>query len=887
MSRAQFILVCAAVGALMIPQAASADAPPGPLDGGGTSFPYPPAPQVQAAGGNLAPDGSFEQMELGDRPPGWFKSFRVYAGDLDKAKAAEIRARVQPSVEIHIAAGRAHSGQRSLFLHVPADRWKEGDLAFASRVTGRVPLGGALANFAVRFAYRFHAEPPAPGHGRVEIEFLDADGNAVRPSQHLRLRASPDWVQRTAAFRLDKAATQLEITFYLDNCGTAEYDDLEIFPIAEGEKGISIRCVPMQFLDGVFALSQGDVSLMRFGCKSDEPKPAAYDAHVLFALPAGVQFISWQDGLKLVARRSTGEGRSGGTVYDFAAADFVSQFVGREHDEKRMALLATTDLPAGAAAGSMQYWVEYAPAPGRERTRTTPAELKLMVLPPIRARTPADFAVGAMLRRPSAQLGDSPAVRQYAQFIQRCGVNWLPGTAGSGAGRCGHELGLVVTSEQGPSNGYSVPGEHPPQWSFIRADGNAVGGALCPAVIYQRLPYYLDHVCEGVFRKALALDRTADGFNANWEPYTYLDRGCFCPRCKKEFIAFSHLTDAQVDALWPLGVLKEYRDLWNGFSSYQHGRVLATLDEDCRKVGAQRGPGFFIPEVSPAVFDSVPNRDASHANPQDYASQLTHLASWGGYCSFDYLAPDIRPGLEDRLNLLVSARRMRSWIDANCPPDHRPRLHWCFQGFRDGRYVTFPEAITFDLLTCYVAGLDGAWAYVFPNGYDNRYWQALARGADAAAALAPYVRQGQPLLGQAPEAITPVPTTAQGSLLRSFEFRSAAGRLVAVGNFWLDSEIFFRLRPGELSDGGKYLLIEPLERRQYASPAGQPYWTADELKAGATLHVGALRWAFFEIKPYEPGADWPSLTQEEITRALGQRRGQIDAAYAEAMRTGG
>jgi len=870
------------------------------LDPGGTAFPYPEPRAVQATGENVAPDPSFEKTELKTKPPGWFVGFHVYTPRLEAERGKKIRERVGPAVEMKLAEARARTGKKSIYLRVPGTSWRKGDLNFSARCQGEVVLPQEYERIAVQFAYRMKREPPAPGKGRVMVHFLDADGKPTVHWKQFSLNPAPDWIRRTLTFKPEQGTRRIGLTFYLDGCGTAEYDDLAIFPIAPDEKGITIRCVPMQFLDGTFALSEGDPGLIQFGCKSEDKKPAARpngvrlkraqlarDPHVLIALPEGVRFTSWASQMRLAEKRPHQQDGVSRTLYDFEVRGFAS-YIGSEHDTRTgMSLLLQTDVKAGTRLPPMLYWLEYAPAKNAPRIKTQAMPLKLTVLPSIRARTPKDFVIGAMLRKPSRYVGGGPEVKPYADFIKRCGINWIPGGAGTAVGRYAQDMGLTVLCESGMSNAYTFGwGAHPKEWAFIRADGQPFPRAICPTVIYRRLPYYVEKVYEGNIRKFIAVDKTADGFNANWEPYMYFDKGCFCERCKKEFIAYSKLPAEQVERLWPLGILKEHRDLWNLFSAWQHGRVAVTLDQDCKRAGRERGiKSYFIPEVTPTIFgpDAATNSHAIHTDPAEYVKELTQYSSWGGYWSFDYLSPDVRAPVGRRLGLLTYTQWFGDWVDRHCPPDKRPRLHWLYHSYQGGRRVTFPEALTFDILCCCVVGLDGAWAYVFPKGYDNRYWQALALGADTVAEFEPYVRHGRRQTQHTIEPVTPTPKVEAGELLRSWEFARDRRRLFAVGNFWMGAETFFKLNVSGLDADARYVLREPRARRHFESPSRNPYWTGRELASGALLHVGAMRWAFFEIQPHDGSAPGVALSHKAMQDALAGRRPGIDKAYKDAL----
>ena len=858
------------------------------LDPGGTAFPYPAGRAVQAAGRNLAPDPSFENSG-GKTPDGWSFGFHVHVPQFDEAKGKETRERVAPAAEMSVAANRARTGRHSVYLHLPGKVWRENDLLCTTRLSGSIPLTEDYPELAVQFAYKLQLEAPAPGNGRVMITCVDEKGVGLGQPRSVNLPAAADWTQRRVIIKPEKGARRLAIALILDRCGTAEYDDLAIFPTTPSDdKGLSIRCVPMQFLDGAFALSEGDASLICFGCKCVEKDLKTRDAHILISVPEGVRFTAWHGALTLEKTQHVQEGVERRSLFDFSCASLQDLFAGAEHDEKAtLGLLIQHDLKAGAVVPPMRYWLEYSPGVNQPPVVTPATSLELKVLPPVRGRAPKDLELGVMLRRPSRNLGEGPQVTPYAEFIRRTGVNLIAAGAGYGVALQAHDMGLRAFSEGGLFNGYGLNGTHPKEVAFIRTDGEPAPRAICPAVVYRRDPYYVKNVYEAVIHRQIVVDKSADAFSTNWEPYMFFDKGCFCARCKREFIAFSKLPAEEVDKLWPLGIIKDRRAEWLRFSSWQHGRVIVTLDQDCKRAGQERGiAGAFIPQVTPVIFYPE-NKENTHTlltDPAAYVNELSEYASWGGYWRFDYLAPETHPGVAGRLNLIKCVGDFRAWIDAHCPDGKRPKLHWLFHSYQRPRSVTFPEALTFDAVACYVLGMDAAWAYVFPVGYDSRYWQALSSAADTAAQFEPYLHDGRRLNRHALETVTPSPKAPAGDLLRSWEFERDGRRLFAIGNFWMDSESFFRIKPLDLDPAARYVVVEPREARYFESPSGRAYWTGAELAGGVVAHVGAMRWAFIEVRPADDAAPGVALTKRMIQSAVQERAPRIQAACDAAMR---
>jgi len=642
---------------------------------------------------------------------------------------------------------------------------------------------------------------------------------------------------------------------------------------------LSVRCVPMQFLDGVFAMSRGDPSLLRFGLRALEGAPAPRGARLFVSVPRGVSFVAWAPEIRMTQAKPPEDG-DGPTVYEFGLPD-LAPLIGPDHASGPGAcLLAELDQSAPSDLGEIEYWLEFETRPGRPRTRTEPMRLKLLSLPRIQARAPRDFAAGVMLRAPSRSLGDTPGVRRYAEFIRRCGVTWLPAAARTGAGEFCRELGLTVLDGDGLRDGFLWKTLAMPQaWAFIQASGKPFPKAVCPTAIHRRLGFYANNIFRDFIRQRLVVESSASGFNAVWDPRAFLGKGCFCDRCRAEFAAHSKLPAQDVAAAWPRDIVARFPAEWARFWAWQHGRVVATLDWDARQAGAEAGlRGFYVPEIPASAF-----APGAEPDPKEYMSEISHCASWGGFWSFDYLSPGAPPGAEVRLAMARHAEAFRTWVDANCPQGKRPRLHWLFQGYQGERRVTFPEAVGFDLLCGLVAGLDGAWACGFPMGYDNRYWQSLAQAVDTAADFDRYTREGARERRHAAEPLTPMPQAEAGPLLRTWEFRLGDRRLFAAGNFWTDGEAFFRLKVQGLDPGQSYSLSEPRAGRVYVAPSGRQEWTAQELESGALLHAGALRWAFFELVP-AGGAAGHVVRVEDMTREMESRFEAIRLASERTAR---
>lgn len=863
----------------LLPALSSAVAAGLDLDPGGTSFGYPMRKAVEPVGENAIENGSFERKAPGRRPPGWFCGFHVYAGKLDKLRGTTIHERVARQVTMMRRRGDAYHGDHFVRLHIPGAAWRKGDLNFSARVQRDVDLPEPYGRVAVQFAYRMTAGPPAPGRGHIMVHFLDEDNQPTEHWKQWKLQPTGEWTLRSLPLRLAKGTSRLRLTLYLDGAGVADYDAVAVYPLAEEEEPVSVRCVPMSFLDGVYALSSNDPSLIQFGVKSQLDANKIHDPRLWLELPREVRILDAADVMRSMEIREKGRRYQAG----FRLASLKGMSGEHHSDRGGYVLLITTAAKPGAELGELSFWMEYALEKGAERITTARASLKLEVLPSIHAPAPTIFEIGAMLRRQTRAVAKPKAVSAYADFVKRCGINLVPGGGTSAVGRACVDRGLRVFYEGGVVNAFMYGWRTlPKDVGFILADGSVMRRGICPTVIYRRLPFYQENIYEGIIHKQVAVEKTAHGFNVNWEPYMFFEKGCFCDKCKREFIENSGMPAEEVDKLWPLDLLKRHRQRWRKFFAWQHGMVAKTLDADARKAGAEVGvKGCYIPEVTPTVFlpENAADRHTVHTDPKQYAFELAEYASWGGYWSFDYLMPDMHPAPGSRLGLKAYVEAFRTWIETHAPKAERPKLHWLYHAYQGGRRVTFPEAITFDALACFVLGMDGAWAYVFPKGYDNRYWAALAAAARQTARWEPYVLGGERVDAVEAAALTPLPEVERGPLLHAAAFRRKGRLLAAVGNFWMNGECFFRLKIKGLPPGRYALLPDTPE----AAPP--PTWTASQLAGeGALMHVGAMRWVFFEARPADgpPGA--AAARDAEMRGIMEERKPRILAAYEQDLR---
>jgi len=642
---------------------------------------------------------------------------------------------------------------------------------------------------------------------------------------------------------------------------------------------MTVQCRPMQWLDGRFYLSQGDPSMFVFAFGNPSGKDPE-DPHLMVALPKEVKIAALHVNLELLSSEPWEAGR---VLHDFKLARQASIYASEKGAaaSRGLSLLVTTEAEAGAKLPDLVFWYRDGE---RESLRSV---LKLKVLPPIRARMPQHFKAGVMLRKPTFYLRGDGLEGLYGQFVKRCGIGWVIGGRNAPTTLSCLKADLDVATESGLANGYMLGwGMHPKDVAFYRTEGIRFKRALCPTAIYTNHPYVEKHLYQEAIHKLIAKDRTCNHISTNWEPYMFIGKGCFCERCREEFIRWSKLPAEEVRKAWPLGVVKRHRTVWEKFFAWQHGRVVITLEKMCQKAGKEVGiDSHFFPQIACTLVN--PERSGGSyfrlTDIEQYIDEVRWIQIWGGYMTWDITAPR-RRGIGARLGLHQYAGMARAWAQKHLRDGKPPTISWGHGTYLGTTLCTFPEGITFDILCCFLNGIDRTAGYVFPMGYDNRYWAAVAKAADIAAGFEEYVRNGKQVEQHSLEPVTPVPKVEAGPILRSLEFERDGHRLVAVGNFWREGEAFFRLKVTGFEAQDRLSLSEPWEGRRLTSPSGKPYWTGEELEKGALLHVGRLRWAFFIIDPGSARADefvvqprpasareWVTVSQEDITSVMEER----------------
>jgi hypothetical protein len=666
-------------------------------------------------------------------------------------------------------------------------------------------------------------------------------------------------------------------------------------------KGPTVRIMPWAYLDNLYCLSSGDAGVMVFGFRNEAGAPIQ-KPQLLLQLPAAVEILDLDSyagivssAAKLIQDRPIREyridlGQLKGAIHDASFNYPYNQWDG-------LALLLRTAEPPGDIRHEARYWIEDGPY------RSEPLSFDIQIVPPIpETGAPKRFRSGLhpfLVHRFMKPEG----VKAFAALCRRVGFNAIHIPAcplGTETGRVGLER-----YAQPVDNGYNIgdakPGGKPESAVFRLVDGTPLWEGICPVEVYEKGPYYRNRIENDLLRRVLVTERQAEQVMANWEPEMYNGRGCFCGRCKKEFQVYSKLSSEEVDRIWPKSVIAERGEMWVKFRAWQHGKLMATLAESVHALGKEAGlDSQFIPEIHYSLLTDFWNETASHREyaAVDYLDTVHAFVPWSPYNwnifgvgPWEYVC-----GLH--LNCHVTAQEVQAFLAKRLPEGKRPRLFAFPYGTYEG--ATQPEAIAFEVLTYLLDGYDGAFVYLFPGGYDARYWKAMGEANRLIAQYEGFIFDGERVNNHRATAESPLPkpdprflstaylmmpsaaTRGQDvDLLQSWEFERDDSRLIVVGNFWERGECFFRLTPGKLDSRTKYVLHEPAYSRVYADATGRIALSAEELSRGILAHVGAMRFAFLILEPYRDGVDYGvRMRPQDMEAALAARLPSIRAAQA-------
>ena len=751
---------------------------------------------------------------------------------------------------------------------------------------------GGLYNFS----FQFKGNIQGPGSSCFIVQgYTEPAGKWYKAKQIFfkiySIKLSNEWQNYQNAILLPKGVKSLQIVIRIDGVGQLDFRKPAVTPATArsvAEK-LTLQLSPMGRLDSTFALAQNIPGTIAFIWKRNGSKEESRlkRPQLVMTLPKEVTFHE-AAGLKLLGKRE-GEKSVEYRLDLSVRRDRPAKMEDFDNYLRHSALLSTTSAP-GTRMVQGKAWVEEG---GARISNIVPVNFK--VIPEFKAAKAQHYLPGIYFGGVYMDYSAPESITANAKMFDAAGVRWIvsgqkksyPAWRKAGVKVITPELFYV-------SNGFRVGlPEGRPEADKYRAIGThnlkEMERSTCPAAVYEKRPYYLNSTVPYI-RKGL---EGADGLWANWEPYGYAGRGCFCDHCRKNFAKFVGVSDEQMKKEWPqeLALGRKYHKQAVKFRSLEHAKLMKTINETVTAVTGGKGKSLgFIPGVQVDNMSSTWRKNGfdKETHPIDYAGTFDWIDPWGPYAFWNAHTPYVY-NKSFNLRTYLKAKDVRAAVNKDYK--NAPKLLAFPHGMQLQDWVTQPESIAIELLSFMFNQWEASTVYAFPKGYDARYWKAFADASNIAARYDKYVFKGKrvddkvTLTPQAPYAADTaivermLGTHSYFSMLQHTAFELDNTLIVAAFNFWRDGEVFFTLKVKGLAPNEKYT-VRNAEMR-FTGKGGKSF-TGKELAKGVTLHAGAVRCAVYEISK-EKAADRQiaAFTAEDMLKAQKAARPALLKAKAE------
>ena len=635
--------------------------------------------------------------------------------------------------------------------------------------------------------------------------------------------------------------------------------------------------LPHAFIDRVFAIPSGQLiqiplTLHREGGDDADLPP---EVTIVVRTVPGIRLSPGNGGVSLVKRESV---RDGLVEYRFryvTSWGIAPKDRKYSYDYRTPALLAETDLEPSQRHYPFVFWMDYG------NLTSVPQRMEFSVIPAIRARQPRTFQTGIV--QYGLQIPEEHT-RRYAEFLRDCGLNAVsiiyrvnygcPANAVTadlprdfkavGITRYGEFAELVDGIGIGDR---PIPLEHslrvsdgsPFTWGYARY--------TCPYAVYSKGPFYSQNLIP-MLRRVLVTEDKADHILPNWEPFKLGLDYCFCRNCKREFAKFARLPEDAVQALSGEDLRKKYGSLWMRYCSAAHGKLMRAIqdavDEACAGTGKRP---LFLPEVNVEsmmpLLDKGRQDSFGHYDARNYVRDLPGVCPWAPYNYYHANAP-FRHLAGYHLNIVRCAEFFHRYYPGT-------KIYFLVHGYQCCTWLTMPEAISFETFGLFLAGMSGSFVYKM-DGYDARYYAALAKCNDMIAGSEDFVRTATVETNLTCTALSPVPPLfvsrsyprfmqrlAEGAtVLYPRAFRKDGSVMAFLGNSWSGGEIYCRLKVSNLPEGPCVVELSGTGRRFCLT-------ARDLAERGLVLCVDPLDWLKVTVRP---GAEEGGVRAENSDRDL-------------------
>ena len=709
-----------------------------------------------------------------------------------------------------------------------------------------------------------------------------------------------EWKELSACAQVPPGTDSVTVNFRLVKDSVAfDFKDLAIIDETPSTP-IALLAPAADYLDGAFAVPVGQVCNYELLWRKVERAGTfpAENFSVEVALPPGVEYA----GANFAASGTvkTQAKPDGSSVTTFRMRPGACALLDNYVSGNSLSVLVRGVGKVGMR-GRGQVTFTYGHREQGRTFRVAAKPVEFFTVEPIKAALPKAYANGIKPGGIFNGLGDEANVA-FARSLVDYGVTWMVQSGDARLYEIWRKAGIsrITPPAWRFNNGYSIgeAGKIPECDRFVAlaAPGKPIkmDGAVCPVTVYEGSAFFRNSTAPFIRNFV----KGSDGCWANWEPWMFRRKGCFCDRCCRKFAAYVGKPYDEVKAKWPACVMKggEWYDVEPKFRTVEHAKVVRTLDRIVREATGGEASLGFIPGIAWIEMSSWwrPNNHAPDIQAIAYAGEMKWMNPWGPYCAWESAYPYVYAKRKPLCHFFA-AKDVRETVDADYPAGHRPKLMALPQGHQCRHWLTQPEHIEMALDSYFFNGWEATVEYYFPRGYDARWWRAFANATTRAAKYERFVREGRRVDAQVtltPRAGTyaanvrhlsaylPDVPEELASPLQCAAWKLGDRMIVAVFNFWQKGEAFFNLKAAGLS--GKVAIVDEAATLR-ATRATQTRWEAAALAGqGVDLAVPASRCRVFEFRGEDDIASATSLmTDETLERLYLERKSDLERAAKE------
>lgn len=612
-----------------------------------------------------------------------------------------------------------------------------------------------------------------------------------------------EWKPFVAQFSVAKGERTVRVNLNLSGVGSLRYRGLSLVRETIATR-VQVTTGAHGQVDKSFAVGAGQVGCItymwrrRFG----EPEFATKDFSFRLTLPKGFTFraANW---VKKGAAKVTVRPDGASEVLLPAKAGRGPTYSYRDSNWSRFGILVQAAADAREGMGSFE--VLY-----RGETVSNVEPTRWFAIPAVKvAAKPKRYRNGFFPGSGYGVYDDPEASFAYAKMASDAGADWwipsVPPKPALAALYRKAGIALITPQTGGVRDGYVVHGgsyasapdiPESERYQARQPGSNSMfATAVCPLSVVDERPFFMTNTVPSLRAKLAGMD----GVWANWEPFSFVNQGCMCERCRKAFAQHLGIPEAQLthDLWWQEAKDGgKYAAENRRFRSLVHARLVKTVDRHVRAMtGGEQSTGL-IPGISWCEMSSFwrPNDYPKETKAIDYAGSLEWMDPWGPYPFWNLDGVFAR---QEGFNVAYwfAAKDVREQVDRDYTPPNRPKLMAFPQGAMACEWITEPEWMGLGLDSFFFNGWEASVVYFFPKGYDARYWRSFAEATERAAKYEDFVFDGRRCDGEVSlrtpgfsqickgKVVAPYLPHADVSLVQHAAYEKGGRLIVAVLNF--------------------------------------------------------------------------------------------------------